>query len=276
MPELPEVETVRRQISPDIVGQAITDVIITPGGVRMIGDTTIAKLKESLAGQTITTTSRHGKFMPIHLASGDQIVTHLRMSGRMEYTPKFIRTKHNRVGLVLGKGVLNFFSIRRFATFHYILKDQDYPGIAFLGPDALSDDFNGRYLADKLQDKTRPIYNSLMDQSVVAGLGNIYANETLFAAGIHPLSASGAISEQLLDNISTEAKRILNLALSFRGTTLIDKSFQDGTGSYGGFADKLKVYAKTGEVVSGHQVERTRLGGRSVFFVPEQQVLYQL
>ncbi|KXK26942.1 MAG: Formamidopyrimidine-DNA glycosylase [candidate division WS6 bacterium OLB20] len=270
MPELPEVETVVRQIRPSVTGRTVQSVIVTDGGLRMIAPLSRDQLADNLTGDTITSLERTGKFMQFRLRSGAFIAAHLRMSGRVSVSESFEQTKHNRIGLFLDKGVFNFHSIRRFSTFHYVEAGGSYPAFDLLGPDALSDAFSGSYLIDKLKQSKRPVYSALMDQRTVAGLGNIYVNEVLYAAGVHPLREARLVTKSEAEAIASESRRILIQAIRLRGTTLNDRTYLDGSGEYGAFSDHLNVYGKTGQIVDGSPVERIRIGGRSVFAATSQ------
>lgn len=267
MPELPEVETVVRQISPALINKKISGIKVYEGGRRMIAPFTAPELESKLIRRTIENISRTGKFMIFKLDDNSAIVAHLRMSGRMLVYPKPIDDKHIRIHLELSDTTLNFIDTRRFGTFHFTHNPSEYAGLQRLGPDALSEKFTSEYLFNKLRGRKKPAYSALLDQSIVAGLGNIYVNEVLHAAGIHPLRPASQINKDEATQIVNHTNRILNLAINFRGTTLLDNSYTDGTGEYGGFFDKLKVYGKD---KLSMQIKRIKIGGRSVFYTSDQ------
>ena len=195
MPELPEVATVIKQISPYVTGQIISDVIITKKGERMISPLTPQKIVQLLMGVTVTEIKRHGKFIVFEMSDASKVVAHLRMSGRFLISDNLVEHSHNRILILLGNGkFLNFIDIRRFGTFHLVPKSSEYPGLKNLGPDALSPEFTAEYLSSQLQKRNKPVYSSLLDQSIVAGLGNIYVNEVLYDAKIHPQRSSVKIT----------------------------------------------------------------------------------
>lgn len=267
MPELPEVETVVRQISPAVTNKKITGLVVHKGGTNMIAPLTTAELESRINNRIVTVVSRVGKFMIFQMDDNAGIVAHLRMSGRLHISDKPISDKHTRIVIGFENSFLNFVDIRRFGTFHFSQNPADYPGLKRLGPDALSGDFNPEYLRQKIKNRKKSIYATLLDQSIVAGLGNIYVNEVLHASGIHPLRIASAISEQEITRIINETSRILTMAINFRGTTLIDNFYKDGKGEYGGFFDKLEVYGKD---KLNHEVKRIKIGGRSVFYTSDQ------
>lgn len=273
MPELPEVETIVRQIRPGVLGQRIVGFSLRAGGESLVKPYSEEDLKRLLFDKTIISLSRIGKFIRFQLSDNSAIISHLRMTGRLYLAERIDDHKHNRLGLFLEDAVLNFLDTRRFATFHYLPSKSLYKGLLNLGPDALSDEFNADYLVKALAKRTKSIYASLMDQSIVAGLGNIYANETLYAARIHPLQPSRGIDETKAKKIVSHAKRILNEALKFRGTTLIDRTYLDAEGEGGNFFNKLNIYGKNTTLDRNNTVEKTKIGGRTVYFAPKKQVL---
>lgn len=273
MPELPEVQTVLNQISPHILNTEIIAIEVTPAGLRLIYPQTLQSFSEGVLGRKISTAERFGKFMCFGLDDGKSIVAHLRMSGRFVITRKPSQHKHNRLWLKFKNGkILNFIDIRRFATFELVDADSEHAGLQKLGPDALDANLNATLLASKLKDRKKPIYSALLDQSLIAGLGNIYVNEVLYASGISPLRPAGEITLIEAGVILREARRILQMAINYRGTTLIDKSYANPDGNYGDFFKELKVYGRADKKnPDGWTVQRLKIGGRSVFWVPEKQ-----
>lgn len=270
MPELPEVETFARQIRPLVLNKPITTVTVTPKGERMIAPLSPAELTAALPGNSFSALKRHGKFLIFELADNKQIVAHLRMSGRLVITSKKpSRDKHNRLWIAFEDGsILNFLDTRRFGTFQLIGKPGDHKGLNQLGPDALDPAWTPRTFHKALQKFNKAIYKVLLDQSAIAGIGNIYANEALFRSKIHPLSPAKALSEKQAGNLLHNIIDILSTALEFKGTTLIDSSYRDSEGSAGEFRTLLQVYGKAGNncVNCAEQIRRIRIGGRSVFY----------
>lgn len=275
MPELPEVQTIISQIRPHVRGKFVTGLRVLNGGHSLIGDETPYSLAKKLEQKRIIDLTRVGKFFILELDQGS-IVGHLRMTGLLEYSPKSSYRKHSRLDLTFKDGgSMLFHDIRRFATFHFVEDYKSYPGLLRLGPDALSDEFNTQYLSNKLSSKSKNIYSSLMDQSIVAGLGNIYVNESLFLSNINPLRPSNQVAQDkyLCEKLVKNIKRILEIAINYKGTTLVDKTYQTAYGEYGQFYNQLKIYGRTEQpcIVCSTTIQKTKIGGRSVWFCPRCQ-----
>lgn len=270
MPELPEVETTIRYLRPALLNQIVRELTVTNGGESTF-NVPLAEAKQNIEQKSFLALSRRGKFMLFELESPDSIhssqtngfiVGHLRMSGRYKIDDKVIDHPHNRFQLHLDNGkIVNYIDQRRFGTLHFTDDFDNYPGLQRLGPDILTDDVTAEFLRSRLAKLKKPIYSALLDQSIVAGLGNIYVNEILHATGIHPLTQSNAISLEQTTLILDQAKRILSKALELKGTTLIDNLYQDPEGKIGKFAKLLQVYGKKNDP----NVSILKVGGRSVF-----------
>jgi formamidopyrimidine-DNA glycosylase len=159
------------------------------------------------------------------------------------------------------KNVINYLDLRRFGTFHLVEDFSHYPSLQKLGPDALRDDLPVEELFKKLTKVKKGIYQLLLDQTFIAGLGNIYVNEILHAVQVHPLTPAENVTREKFAEIISEMQRILALALTLKGTTLIDNLYQDPEGKAGEFAKLLKVYGKH----KNPKIEVLKIGGRSVF-----------
>lgn len=273
MPELPEVATMIAQTRPHILERRIVDVKVAAKGERLIGDLTPQALKQRLQSRKIIDIGRHGKFIQFHLDNNARILAHLRMSGRFTITQQEIHpSPHNRLQVVFeDANVFNFLDIRRFATFHYLEPNSESESLSRLGPDALTDEFNGAYLAAELANRSKNIYSALLDQNIVAGLGNIYVNELLLRVGISPGKAANKIDRPQLEQLVTEAKLILQAAVDHQGTTLIDKSYRTVEGGYGNYAEQLKAYGRAGklcQLCGKAEIMRIKIGGRSVYYCP--------
>jgi len=275
MPELPEVETIINQIRPAVLNSSITSVEVRPKGERMVQPKSIDLFTNRLKGRAFTDLTRHGKFMIFTLDDAQQLIGHLRMSGIMQISKAPLTNNHNRIILGFGNGnFLNFVDTRRFGTFHLIKPHDNYPGITSLGPDALSKNFNEQYLIEQLGGRTKNIYNTLLDQTIVAGLGNIYVNEVLFRSKIKPTRRSGKVTSKETGRLVKNIRKVLKEAIDYRGTTLIDKGYRDTGGDEGKFFDRLQVYGKEGEVCKKCKstINRIKIGGRSVYVCEECQV----
>ena len=266
MPELPEVETTLRGIAPHIQNQTITQTIVRQAKLRWIIP---ANLSEKLQGETVRQCTRRAKYLLIHTDTGVLII-HLGMSGSLRIwrdgAPE--AGKHDHVDIVFANGtVLRYHDPRRFGAIlwfsgaaeqHELLKD--------LGIEPLSDDFTPEYLLNKLQGKSRAIKLMLMDNAVVVGVGNIYANESLFQAAILPNRAAKTLDLSDCERLVAAIKQILQRAINTGGSTLRD--FVDSEGKSGYFQQEYKVYGRQGKscLKCGSLIEKRVLGQRGTFF----------
>ena len=271
MPELPEVETTRRGIAPYIEGQEITEVRVRQPRLRVpVPD----DLAERLIGARVGELARRAKYLQIPLATADGSATllwHLGMSGslriaRLGDLPK----KHDHVDVVTASGyVLRYHDPRRFGFVDWQQGDGGRDTrLAHLGPEPLSDAFNGQWLYRLSRNKRVAVKPFLMDNRVVVGAGNIYAAEALFMAGIDPRRAAGRISQARYDALAAAVKEVLAAAITQGGTTLRD--FVSGQGEPGYFAQRLNVYGRHGQpcLRCGSELKRITLGQRASVFCP--------
>jgi len=244
MPELPEVETVCRGIAPHVDGQEIQKLIVRNSRLRWPVKRSIAK---QLAGLTIENVTRRGKYLLLNTSCGS-IVIHLGMSGKISIVPMDtpIR-KHDHIDLIFTTKIcLRFNDPRRFGAFLWIEADPlQHPLLSNLGPEPLSASFSGKYLFEQAKTCKRAIKSFIMDGKIVVGVGNIYATESLFAAGIHPNRSCNRVTLAECNELVKEIKRILRKAIKVGGTTL--KDFLSSEGKPGYFSQKLKVYGRAGE-----------------------------
>lgn len=270
MPELPEVETTRRGISPHVVGKPVRDLIVRNGGLRW---PVPADLPEHLRGQVLQEVARRGKYLLLRFAHGSAL-WHLGMSGSLRIVqPNHPVGKHDHVDLVFQDGVvLRFNDPRRFGA---LLWSQDalehHKLLRHLGPEPLTDAFDAAYLYAKSRKRKQPVKSWLMDSRLVVGVGNIYANEALFAARIHPLRKAGRLTRPECERLVVEVKRILSHAIERGGTTLRD--FVGGDGKPGYFAQELLVYGRAAlpcKLCEKALTER-RVGQRSTVYCTQCQ-----
>ena len=265
MPELPEVETTLTSIAPLIRGQLIGDVIIRNRRLRRPVPPT---LRRTLCGETITALDRRGKYLLCQIGNG-YLLIHFGMSGSLRVVhATSMPNKHDHVDIVLGSGrVLRFHDPRRFGMIiwtrgnplqHELLKD--------LGPEPLTDQFDGEWLYRQSKRRTLAVKNFIMDGRTVAGVGNIYANESLFLAKIHPRRRANRISKHRYDCLATSIKTILTKAIQRGGSTLRD--FVDGMGAPGYFQQQLAVYQRAGYACPHCQskIVTCLIGQRSAFY----------
>lgn len=264
MPELPEVETTRRGIAPHCEGRTIDKIKVRNGSLRWPVPENIA---EQMEGQMIRTVDRRAKYLFLNLDHGTAII-HLGMSGSLRIiTDNAPAQKHDHIDLVLSSGVtLRFNDPRRFGCWLWADPAAAHPLIASLGPEPLSPEFNGRMLFQLSRSKNTPVKAFIMDSHVVVGVGNIYANEALFKAGIHPRRKAGRISLDRYQRLAEAIREILSAAILMGGTTLRDFVNSDGKPGY--FAQSLLVYGRTGEPCPECEtpLKEIRMSGRSTVY----------
>ena len=242
MPELPEVEVSRLGISPHLVGERIENIVVRERRLRW----PIPMEIEQAIGQTVSAVRRRAKYLLIDTAPGS-IVLHLGMSGKLRVidagTPV---KKHDHLDIVLGSGrCLRLNDPRRFGACLWQQPDETLSQLARLGPEPLTDAFDGEHLFSKSRTRQMPVKSLIMDNPVVVGVGNIYASEALFMAGIDPRRAAGRISRKRYLLLAECIKQVLAKAISQGGTTLKDFTQSDGKPGY--FAQQLTVYGRAGE-----------------------------
>ena len=263
MPELPEVETTRQGIAPHCEGQTIQRVIVRNPSLRW---PVPADLAEHLEGKTIRAVERRAKYLFLHLETGSVIV-HLGMSGSLRViTDDSPAMTHDHVELVLGNHRrLRFNDPRRFGCWLWTTDWNRHPLISALGPEPLSEDFNGAWLFRLSRQKQTPVKSFIMDNHVVVGVGNIYASEALFKAGIRPTAPAGKIGRVRLARLVNAIQQILRQAIRQGGTTISDYR---GSGSGGRFQQRLSVYGRAGEPCASCQrpLQSLTMAGRNTFF----------
>jgi len=267
MPELPEVETTRRGIAPHIIGQKIDAIVVRQPKLRW----PIPNELQTLCGETITHVARRAKYLLIHTKRGAALV-HLGMSGSL----RLIRTSepasfHDHVDMVLGEHSLRFTDPRRFGCWLYVPAGDTHKLLENLGPEPLSSQFSSAYLIERLNRTSRGIKQAIMDNHIVVGVGNIYANEALFLAGIHPTRAANRISTARITRLHSAIISVLNTAIEQGGTTL--KDFVGGDGQPGYFQQTLAVYGKAGKncINCSTPLKEIRIGGRSTVYCHQCQ-----
>lgn len=270
MPELPEVETTRNGIAPHIEGQKIHHVILRQAKLRWPVSPEISTL---MPGLTVTKVYRRAKYLLIETAKGTLII-HLGMSGSLRIVkPSTPVEKHEHIDITFNNGCcLRYKDPRRFGCFLWTSEPiQQHKLIKLLGPEPLSDAFNMADFYAKAQCRKTPIKNFIMDGKVVVGVGNIYACEALFSAGIHPQRVANNISKKRLERLFDNIKHVLALAIQQGGTTL--KDFVNSEGKPGYFQQTLNVYgrAKKPCVVCQTNIKQVVIAQRSSFYCPHCQ-----
>lgn len=270
MPELPEVETTRRGIAPLVVGRRIAGVVIYDRRLRW---PIPASLSKRIAGLEISAVDRRSKYLLFRFASGTMLL-HLGMTGSLRaYTHAPPRRTHDHVDLVLDSGVtLRYHDPRRFGAMLWLTHPAEaHPLLASLGPEPFAADFDAGYLWNATRRRTAAIKLVLMDNHVVAGVGNIYANEALFRAGIRPTRAADRVALTRYGRLVREVRATLADAIAKGGSTLRD--YVDSRGEPGYFQLDYFVYGREGLPcrVCGAAIRQVRLGGRATSFCPRCQ-----
>lgn len=268
MPELPEVETTRRGIAPHLEGHRIRKVVVRQPQLRWPVPAEVLQLKNA----RVLAVRRRAKFLLVDTDQGE-ILLHLGMSGSLRVLPASTPPgKHDHVDLVLDDGkVLRLNDPRRFGAVLFSATPDSHPLLAHLGPEPLGPDFSGDWLAARARGRKQSVKTFIMDNRTVVGVGNIYAAESLFLAGIHPSRAAGRVSAERYQRLADAIRTVLTRAIKAGGTTLRDFTRADGQPGY--FAQSLNVYGREGEPcrVCGTPIKGTRHGQRSTCYCPQCQ-----
>ncbi len=275
MPELPEVETIRRDLEPPLTGRTVRGVVV--GRDRAVRRQPHADFIAGLRGRTFTGVRRHGKYLMIDLDGDDALVVHLRMSGQLRLaSPAVEFAKHTHVVIDLDDGVqLRFVDPRTFGEmFVDPLGDDGRPrALRDLGPDAVDPRLSAGRLHAQLTGgrRTSSIKAAVLDQRAIAGVGNIYADEALFAAGLRPTRPAPTITVAEAAVLRTQLRRILNAAIRARGSSLSD--YVDAYGQMGAFTRSHKVYGRDGQpcLRCATPIERCVVAQRGTHFCPSCQ-----
>ncbi|TAL64671.1 MAG: bifunctional DNA-formamidopyrimidine glycosylase/DNA-(apurinic or apyrimidinic site) lyase [Legionella sp.] len=271
MPELPEVETTKLGIKTHLEGQTICAVRVRQTQFRIPVPNAI---EEFCAGQSIKAVLRRAKYILLQLSHKGYVLIHLGMSGHLRIVPEQqTPQKHDHIDLVMNNGcALRFCDPRRFGLFIYIEENPHaHPLLKHLGPEPLTDDFNGDYLYQRSRNSIKPIKSFIMTNEIVVGVGNIYATESLFFCGLHPKTPAKLLSHAACQQLSKEIKRILQEAINAGGTTL--KDFYSFEGKPGYFSFSLQVYGRQHQPCyhCNSPIEALNLAGRNSAFCPQCQ-----
>ena len=269
MPELPEVETTRRGIKPYIDQQIVREVIVRQPKLRWPVPPEI----EQMEGQLVESVKRRGKYILLETKTGTALI-HLGMSGSLRVVESGEKAeKHDHIDIVLESGkAVRLRDPRRFGAFLWTVQNPlKHKLIRSLGPEPLSDDFNADYLYAASRGRNMSIKQFIMNGHIVVGVGNIYACESLFKAGISPKWAAGKVSKARYQKFVAEIKIVLANAIKQGGTTL--KDFVQVEGSPGYFAQELNVYGRKGQecLVCGSNIKQITQGQRSTFYCAKCQ-----
>lgn len=274
MPELPEVETVKRSLAASIVGKKIRQVSINyTGNIRQPEP---ELFRAMLQGKEFLQVKRRGKYIIFLLSEELALVVHLRMTGQLVLVNSDAALgKHTHLVFHLSNNQeLRFIDMRKFGTVDLIRREDlgEMKGLSKLGLEPLSAEFTLSWLAASLKKKNRPIKACLLDQTIIAGIGNIYADEILFEAGIHPEKICMELTKQEMGKLYRGIVNILNLGIKHRGTSI--RNYVDGEGQQGQFQDLLKVYGRHEEPCTncGVFITKTKLVGRGTYYCSRCQI----
>ncbi|WP_449621164.1 DNA-formamidopyrimidine glycosylase [Robertmurraya sp. Marseille-Q9965] len=273
MPELPEVETVRRTLVELVSGKTIERVTVTwPKIIKKPVE--VEQFKDALVGQTIEEVGRRGKFLIIY-TTDFALVSHLRMEGRYGlFTPEDEIDKHTHVIFYFTDGTqLRYRDVRKFGTMHLFKKGEELTELPLsqLGPEPFSEEFTVERMKRMLAQTNRSIKTVLLDQKLVVGLGNIYVDEALFRSGIHPERIASSLTKKELIQLHHEIIETLTEAVAKGGSTV--RSYVNTQGEIGMFQLELFVYGRNGEACKtcSSELERIVVGGRGTVFCPKCQ-----
>ncbi len=274
MPELPEVETVRARLAPLLEGRRLDRVEIHDGRLTRPFDP--VEVAAELQGERVAALERRGKYLIVRFESGRCLLVHLRMTGSLRHAPggSLPDDPHRRAVVRLDDGSdVAYRDVRRFGTWLLVEPGEldDYIA-ARLGEEPLGPAFTARSLGRRLAGRTAPVKAAILDQRNLAGVGNIYADEALWRARIHPLRPAGELDEAELRALHRGIRRALEAGIARQGATLRDYAQPDG--SRGGMQHEFKVYGREGEPCDrcGTPIEKTRAGGRGTWYCPSCQV----
>ena len=279
MPELPEVETVCRGLAPHLEGRTLVCVQQRRPNLRFPFP---PQFCERLTGRRVESVRRRAKYILIHLDDGTVLIAHLGMSGRMIITPQAPPEygTHDHVVLETDSGtVVTFNDARRFGLMDLTMADAlaEHPLLRTLGPEPLGNQFSGPVLAERLAGKMTSIKAALLDQTVVAGLGNIYVSEALFLSRLSPTRIAATVTGAKADRLATAIREVLGRAIEAGGSSLRD--YRQASGELGYFQHQFSVYDREGQPCPGCAcdvgktggIQRIVQAGRSTFYCPQRQ-----
>jgi formamidopyrimidine-DNA glycosylase len=279
MPELPEVETVRRRLAVCLPGLLLRRVVVND---PLVSEQSAPELRRRLEGRRVTGLRRRGKYLIVDLgpreegaradeAAATVAVVHLRMTGQLLFQPAPATRPPRFVWRLEPGAELSFQDVRRFGRLWALTPHQEAEFFAWMGPEPFGDEFTVAYLRRALQGRSAPLKSFLLDQRRIAGVGNIYADEALFRARLHPLRAAGSVGPREAQRLHAAVLETLQAGIDHEGSSI--ESFVDPAGVRGSFQQMLNVYQRTGEPcrVCGATVRRTVVGNRGTHFCPHCQ-----
>jgi formamidopyrimidine-DNA glycosylase len=275
MPELPEVETIRLALEPHVVGRRFDQVTIDDA--RLVRPFEPRAVAAELEGERVTALDRRGKYLIVRFESGRALLIHLRMTGSIRHAPpgSLEDDPYRRAVVRLDDGSdVAYRDVRRFGTWHLLEPHEVDPYLAErLGREPLEPGFTARRLAERLADRRAPIKAALLDQRTVAGLGNIYADEALWRARVHPLRPAGTLERDEVTRLARGIRDALRAGIARQGASLRDYSTPDG--ARGRMQEEFRVYGRAGEPCRrcGTPIDKIRAAGRGTWYCPHCQQL---
>lgn len=270
MPELPEVESVAVALRENLSGRRCTAMTVAHGGILAPSPRAV---RRAMVGRRLQGVQRHGKYLVLEFdgAGARHVMLHLRMTGQVFVLDGYLPDKHVHVSFDFDGLAVHYRDIRKFGRWQVVGPDWRQQQLAHIGPDMLTVRFADWY--ERVRRRRAPLKAVLLDQGVAAGLGNIYVDEALFRAGVHPLARPADLPPEVLRRVLREAKGVLRLAIRHGGTTFLN--FTDFHGQPGNFRRQLRVYGRAGQACRrcGGTLERLVIGGRSSCFCRDCQVL---
>lgn len=268
MPELPEVETIRLTLLPKLIGRKIRSGEILHE--KMVLGNTPAEFLSRIVGKTITGLKRRGKYLLLELSEGLTVGVHLRMTGRLTVEKVEVPiAKATYFRLLLDNGTeLRFNDQRKFGKIFVFENGNPPPALVKIGPEPLSSEFTVTVMQKQFGRRSLAVKKALLNQEIIAGIGNIYADEALFVAEIHPARPVNSLTEAEIKALIQAIRQVLRESIENHGTTFRD--YRDGEGNFGSYQNKLRVYGQKGKTCpkcSG-QIVKMNFGGRGTHFCP--------
>jgi formamidopyrimidine-DNA glycosylase len=269
MPELPEVETIKNELAPWVVGQSFTQVAIMDS--ELVCGGSVEEVRRGLLGQKVGSLERRGKYLIFHLSNGRSLIIHLRMTGVLLLNPQGV-DRYARAVFHLSNGHRLVFSDRRRLGLMWLVDDAATV-VGKLGPEPLDESFTPSVLGQRLSRRHIPVKAALLDQSIVAGIGNMYADEALFAARIHPLRKADALSPAEVQTLYHCIRKVLQAAIGSKGASV--DTYVRPEGELGTAHSDFKVAHRGGEPcpICGSTIERVPVQNRGTCFCPRCQLL---
>ncbi|RYE06115.1 MAG: bifunctional DNA-formamidopyrimidine glycosylase/DNA-(apurinic or apyrimidinic site) lyase [Rickettsiaceae bacterium] len=275
MPELPEVETLKLSLKKNIIGQSIRDVDIRSPKLRY---PIPAHLRSCIISTIVTNLTRRAKYLIFTLSNNNSLIIHLGMTGRLFYLKNadtYLPKKHDHVIFLVSNGYLIFNDTRRFGLIDIINTSDinDHKIFTSLGPEPLSEQFNEQYFYNRIKKRKTSIKTAIMDNTIIVGVGNIYASESLFLSHIHPEKSCCNLSKLEIKDLVNSIKQVLLKAITAGGTTF--KDFLGIDNQPGNFKQQLTVYGRAGQECMGcnNTITKLKQSGRASFYCPNCQIL---